>query len=152
MKHQAEYLGISGKVKVILHEEGKDDIQWEQNNLIVNNGTVIIFFGLVGILSTTQIDRFHLGTSSTAASKNQTSLVSPLINDAIGSATFLNANTSEFRYFLGSASGAGSVIREIALFANTNMFARTVLTTPIDKVTSPTLTATFIWTITITQA
>ena len=147
---QNENIGVSGKIHILVEEKGKQPIEWEQNNLIVNNGTVLMLNGLAGISPGPQITNFAFGTSSTAVNKTQNSLGAQVFSDLIDSANIATVNNIEIKYYLTGSSANGNTLREVGLFCGVDMFARSVLANSIVKTSL--VTATFTWTITITQA
>jgi hypothetical protein len=147
---QNEKLRVSGRIHILVEEDGKEPCEWEQDNLIVNNGTVLILNTIANTTPKLPLTNFAIGTSSTAVNKTQNALGTKVLTDAIGSATVNTVNTVQIKYYLTSASANGNTLREIGLFCGVDMFARSVLASPIVKTSA--ITATFTWTITVTQA
>ena len=98
------------------------------------------------------ITHFALGGGSTAAAKGQTALISETYRASVTERT-AGSTTVTIKYRFPSNAGNGVTYREAGLFdaaSGGNMFARIVLSSPIDKTSS--IAPLFSWVITLADA
>jgi hypothetical protein len=117
------------------------------NNLVVDSGLNIIRDRIAGS-STAAVSHMAVGTGTTAVSASNTALATETHRNAI-TETIATNKVMTLKMYLSSnqANGGGtSTLREIGLFnaaSGVTMFARALLSSPIAKSTS--VTVTFTW-------
>lgn len=104
----------------------------ETHNLVVDSGLNLLRDALrLGSIS--PLTKIGIGTSGTAVSSAQTALLAEISKHNLLSVTSSD-KTLTCQYFLDETTGNGQTIREMGLFTTDNtMYARVVLTTPIEK-------------------
>lgn len=125
------------------------------HNLVVDAG-LNLENDFLNSLVVTGIERFAIGTGSTAVSSADTSLVTEVFRDQFTQIT-KGDKTTDFKYFLASGSANGNIITEAGLFANGatdvagsgTLYARVVLLA--DEKTSAEAW-TFTWTVSRTSS
>jgi hypothetical protein len=118
------------------------------HNLVVSAGLALIASWLAGSAPTAP-SHLALGTSSTAASAGQTTLVAEAYRAALTTAT-VSGSVATFKYFLPASLGNGSTYAEVGIFNHASvgtMLARAVLAATIAKTSS--VQVTFTWDVTL---
>jgi hypothetical protein len=117
------------------------------NNLVVDSGLNILRDRIAGS-STSAVTHMAVGTGTTAVSAANTALTTETHRNAV-TETIATNKVMTFKMYLasGQANGGGtSTLREIGLFnsaSGVTMFARALLSSPITK--SASVTVTFTW-------
>lgn len=145
------HLGVNVHVEV--HDADTGELLHEQDvhNLVVNAGLNLIRDLLDGD-APAGLTYFAVGTSATAASAAQTTLVAETFRAAVTSRTS-DAQKLTVKYYLPSGSGNGATLAEVGLFNHVSagtMFARAVLSSTIAKTSA--ITVTFTWDINLAAA
>lgn len=139
--------GITGNVEITQSVDGVVVHQQIVRNLVVDAGLNLIR-NLLAQTSTANVTHFAVGTSATAVSAAQTTIVAEVFRDQITQYIATTNAAAQFKYYLASGDANGNTLREIGLFSAASggtMMARAILASPIVKNSSTTVT--FSWTL-----
>ena len=139
--------GITGNVQVTQTVDGVVVHRQIVRNLVVDGGLNLIRDRLAGT-SSLYVTHLAVGTSATAASAAQTTLVAEVFRNSLTETIGSTTKQVQYKYYLSASEANGNTLREIGLFTAASggtMVARAVLASTIAKNSSTTVT--FSWTL-----
>lgn len=146
-----DFMSVRGFVTVqVIHEDGQRETV-AQSNVVTNVGRNK-FASLIAQDISAFPSHIGIGTDDTAADVTDTTLGAEVDRNALTSDS-ANAGVVTYKAFFSKSEANGSTIAEVGLFdasSSGNMFCRSILTTPVAKTASVSLSIT--WTITLADA
>ncbi|RUM32844.1 MAG: hypothetical protein DSY42_00305 [Aquifex sp.] len=128
-------IALKGLVVIELLKDGKVIDRIKNRNLVLQSSENIFCNLIAGAnQANNTITSIALGTGNTPPKITDTALENEVARVPVTGYTFLSTNSVEFDALVDQNTASGNVIQELGLYTAGNvLFARTVLTTPINK-------------------